>query len=108
MAGYEYIKIPLRWFPLDILDQYKIVDLVEKDIFVNVNIRNSMYCLNQAAGTYFDPLVKILKIHGFCPFRSNPGSWCHETLTTKFTLFVDDFGIKYTNAIHDHHLVDTL
>ena len=30
MASYGYIKIPLRWFPQNIIDQYKIMDFVDK------------------------------------------------------------------------------
>ena len=46
MPHYEYIKIPMRWFPQDIIDQYKIMDLVDKDGFVYVEIRKGMYSLN--------------------------------------------------------------
>ena len=46
MPRYEYIKIPMRWFPQDIIDQYKIMDLVDKDGFVYVKIRKGMYSLN--------------------------------------------------------------
>ena len=37
-----------------------------------------------------------------------PSIWCHKTLPTKFALCVDNFGIKYTNTAHVHHLVNTL
>ena len=42
MARYEYMKISLRWFPQDIMDKYKIMDLVDKDVFVYVNICKGM------------------------------------------------------------------
>ena len=102
------MNIPLRWFPQDIIDQYKIMDLVDKDGFVYVEIRMGMYGLKQAACIAFDCLVKLMRTHGYHPILSNPGIWCHETLQTKFALYVDNFGIKYTNPAHDHHLVDTL
>ena len=38
MARYEYIKIPLRCFTQDIIDQDKIMDLVDKGGFSCVNI----------------------------------------------------------------------
>ena len=51
MARYEYIKVPLHWFPQDIIDQYKIMNLVDKDGFVYVKIlchyaRQIFLCLN--------------------------------------------------------------
>ena len=102
------MKIPLRWFPQDVIVQYKIMDLLEKDGFVYVHIREGVYSLNQASCIAFDCLVKLLKPHRYYPLRSNPGIWCHETLPTKFVLCMDNFGIKYTNPVHDCHLVDTL
>ena len=94
MAHYEYMKIPMRWFPQDIIEQYKIMDLLDKDGFVYVDICKGMYGLKQAYHIAFDRLVKILKPHGYYPLRSHPGIWCHETLPTKFALCVDYFGIK--------------
>ena len=80
MTCYEYMKIELRWFSQDIIDQYKIIDLVNKDGFVYINIRNGLYCLKQAARIAFDHLVKLLKPHGHYPLRSNASIWCYETL----------------------------
>ena len=48
MTRSEYTKIPLRWFPQDIIDQYKIMDLVDRDGFVYVEIQKVMYGLRQA------------------------------------------------------------
>ena len=49
-----------------------------------------------------------MKLHGYYPLRSNPVILCYETLPTKFALCVENFGIKFTNTAHAHHLVDTL
>ena len=38
MSRFEYMKIPLRFFPQDIIDQYNIMYLVYKDVFVCVEI----------------------------------------------------------------------
>ena len=102
------MKIPLRWFPQEIIDQYKIMDLVYKYGFVYVDIRKDMYVLKQAACIASDRIVKLLKSHDYYPLRSNPGIWCHKMIPTKFALCVEKFGIKYTNPAHAHHLVNTL
>ena len=102
------MKILLQWFPQDIIDQYNIMDLVDKDCFVYVEIYKGMYGLKQAAHVAFDRLGKLLKPHGYNPLCSNPGIWCHETLPKKFVLCVDDFSIKCNNTAYDHHLVNTL
>ena len=72
MLCFGYMKIPLWWFPLDIISQYKIIDLVDKDGFVYVNICKGMYSINQSACIYFDCMVKLLKPHGYYPLHSNP------------------------------------
>ena len=77
MACCEYMKIPLSWFPQDIIDRYKIMDLVDKDNFVFVDIRKGMYGLNQSARIAFDRLLKLMKPRGYHPLRSNLGIWCH-------------------------------
>ena len=108
MERYKYMKIPLRWFPQDIIDQYKIMDLVEKDGFVYVEICKGMYGLQQASQIAFDRPVKLLKPHGYYPLQSKPEIFCHEMPPTKFAFCVDNFGIKYTNPSHAHHIVDAL
>ena len=84
MARYEYMRIPLSWFPQDIIYQYKIMDLVDKYGFVYVNICKGIYVLTQEARIAFNCLVKLLKPHGYYPLHSNPVICCHETLPTKF------------------------
>ena len=91
-----------------IIDQYKIMDLVDRDSFVYINIRKGVYGLKQEYLIAIDRLVKLLKAHGYYPLRSNPGIWCYETLPTKFALCVENFGIEYTNPAHARHIVDTL
>ena len=107
MSHFEYMEILMRWFPQDIINQYIIMYLVDKDSFVYVEIRRGVYGLNQSVCISFYCLLKLLKPHGYYPLRSNPGIWCHETLPTKCTLCVEDFGINYTNLDHSHHLVYT-
>ena len=102
------MNIPLRWFPQEIIDQYKIMDLVYKYGFVYVDIRKDMYVLKQAAFIASDRIVKLLKSHDYYPLRSNPGIWCHKTLPTKLTLRVENLGIKYANPAHYHHIVNTV
>ena len=84
------------------------MDLVDTDGFVYVNIKKGMYGINQLNRISFVCLVKLLNPYGYCRLCSNPIIWCHKTLPTTFTLFVDKFVIKYTNSDHDHHLVNTL
>jgi hypothetical protein len=108
MKRFEYMKIPIRWIPQEIIDQYHLLDLVHTDGYVYVEIRKGMYGLKQAARIAYDRLVKLLAPHGYHPIRHSPGLWKHNKLPTVFALCVDDFGIKYVNITHAHHLINTL
>ena len=69
MARYEYMNIPLPWFPQDIIDQYKIMDLVDKGGFVHVDIRKGMCGINQEARIAYD-----------CPYsKTTETSWILST-----------------------------
>ena len=67
------MKIILQWFPQDIIDQYNIMDLVDKDCFVHVKICNFIYSLKQEVHIDSDLLFKLLNPHGYYPLCYNPG-----------------------------------
>ena len=108
MERFEYMKIPIRWIPQEIIDQYKLLDFVDADGYVYVEIRKGMDGLKQAARIAYDRLVQPMAPHGYHPIRHSPGLWKHTTLPTVFALCVDDFGIKYLNDNEAHHLIRTL
>jgi hypothetical protein len=108
MDHFEYMKIPLRWIPQEIVDQYHLMDLVNDDGYVYVEIRKGVYGLKQAARIAYDRLVSLLAPHGYYPICHSPGLWKHTTLPTIFALCVDNFGIKYDNIKHAHHLINII
>ena len=67
MVHYEYMTTALRLFPQDIIDQYKIMHLLDKHSLIYDEIRNGMYSLKKTARIYFDRLLKVLKPHGYYP-----------------------------------------
>ena len=73
MSRFEYMKILLQWFSQYVVDQYNIIDFLNKDGFFYANIRKVVYGLKQAACIDFDRLGKVLKPHGYCPLPSNLG-----------------------------------
>jgi hypothetical protein len=105
---YEYMKIPLRWIPKEIIDQYGLANKAAQDGHVYIGIRKGMYGLKQAARIAYDRLVVLLAPHGYHPIRHSPGLWKHKNFPTVVALCVDDFGIKYNNFEHAHHLINTL
>ena len=104
----EYMRLPLKYFPADIIETYNINNLKEADDYVYIKIKKGMYGLKQAAILAYDHLVKNLKEHGYEPIPHTVGMWKHFTRRTVFCLCVDDFGIKYYTKEDANHLLDAL
>ena len=107
MNRYEYMQIPVKHIPEDIMIQYNLEHLIVND-HVMVEIRKGIYGLPQAGIIAQERLNKHLKNYGYTPANSTPGLYTHHTRNTTFTLVVDDFGIKYTNKIDALHLINYL
>ena len=58
----------------------------------------------QAGRIAHDALVKHLEPYGCHPSSKTPGLWKHNMRPIKFTLVVDDFGVKYLGKEHSLHL----
>ena len=101
---YEYMRIPVTVIPPDIMEQYNLADLVEGG-FVMVEIRKGIYGLPQAGILANDLLLIRLAGGGYYPAPHTPGLFLHESRPLSFTLWVDDFGVKYSEK---QHVVDLL
>ena len=53
-------------------------------------------------------LTKHLEKFGYHPVRHTSGFWKHNTRATIFTLFVDNFAIKYASKQDAGHLLQAL
>ena len=104
----EYMRLPYKWFPQDIIDKYNLSKLVTQDGFIYIKIKRGMYGLRQAAILAYKQLVDNLKPYGYYPIPHTVGMWAHKTRRTKFCLCVDDFGIKYYSKEDAYHLLDAL
>ena len=107
MTRPEYMRIPLRHIPADIIATYNLLPLVHKG-FVYIKIKRGMYRLKQAAILASDQLKANLAPYGYYPDETSPGIWQHKTRRTRFCLCVDDFGVKYFNQEDADHLLNAL
>jgi hypothetical protein len=106
MDRYEYMRLAINTLPDEIIQQYKLLDLVH-DGYVYVEIRRGMYGLPQAGIIANQLLVKRLAPFGYYPVTHTPGLWRHKHRPILFSLVVDDFGVKYVGKEHANHLIDT-
>ena len=72
---------------------------------VLVEIRKGMYSLPQAGQLKHKQLCTHLAKYGCQPVPHIHGLWKHDTRKITFCLFVDDFGVKYTNHQDVSHLI---
>ena len=81
---------------------------IEEYGWVYVKIFKGMYGLPEAGKIANDLLKTRLNKAGYYPSQFTPGLWRHVWIPIKFTLVVDDFGIKFEGDMHANHLVKTL
>jgi hypothetical protein len=107
MARYEYMRLPVRILPQEIVEQYQLLPLLH-DGWVYDEILKGMYGLPQAGIIANQRLEKHLAKYGYKPTYLTPGLWRHESQTITFSLVVDDFGVKYVGDQHTRHLIKAL
>lgn len=102
----EYIRIPLKLIPDDIIASYSLTPYISNNSIL-FEIKKGMYGLPQAGLLAQQQLIPHLAKHGYHQ-TSTPCLFRHDSNGTDFTLVVDDFGIKYSNKAGAQHLIDTL
>ena len=103
----EYMRMPLKLIPDEIIQQYKLHDIAE-DGWVYIKIVKGMYGLPQAGKIANELLISRMRKAGYHPCQFTPGLWRHVWQPVTFTLVVDDFGIKFKGDEHATHLKKTL
>ena len=80
MNIYCYIKIPIRYFTLEIIEQYGITNITSNG-YVYVEILKVMYGLKEVGIITFKRLVQKLEPHSYHPAKHTPGIWIHKLKT---------------------------
>ena len=105
MNRFEYMRIPVKHIPQDIMHRYNLAGLIVND-HVLVEIRKGMYGLPQVDLIAQERLNIHLAASGYTPTRHTLGLYTHNNRKTTFTLVVDDFGIKYHHKHDALHLLE--
>ena len=105
MERFEYMLISNTMLPLEIMDEYKLHNLVHNGM-VLAEIRKGMYGLPQAGRLAYDKSVAHLKEGWYEYTPHTPGLFRHKTRALTFCLIVDDFGIKFVHKHDAQCLID--
>ena len=103
----EYMRVRLKYFPVDIRTRYNL-DAITKDGYVYIAIEKGMYGLKNAAILAYENLTTNLGHFGYYPVEGTVGLWAHRTRRTKFCVCVDDFGVKFYSKADAQHLLDAI
>ena len=107
MNRFEYMRIPVKHIPDDIMHQYNLAGLIVNN-HVLVEIRKGMYGLPQAGLIAQERFNIHLGASGYTLSMHTPGFYTYHKRKTTFTLVVDDFGIKYYHKHDALHLLEVL
>eukprot|EP00804_Cyclotella_cryptica_P028442 CCRYP_014211-RA/>CCRYP_014211-RA protein AED:0.38 eAED:0.38 QI:0/0/0/1/0/0/2/0/375 len=100
----EFIRLNIRDIPQEIIDEYKLKDIAERDGSIYLQANKGMYGLPHGGLIANVLLEKRLNKAGYFQSKLVPGLWSHKTRPISFTLVVDDFGVKYIGKEHALHL----
>ncbi|KAL7478301.1 hypothetical protein ACHAW6_004070 [Cyclotella cf. meneghiniana] len=104
----EFIRMRLSDIPDKIVQEYKLLDNLERDGYIYITIVLGMYGLPHADLIANTLLKKWLNKHGYKQSKIVPGLWRHDRRPIWFTLVVDDFGVKYIGQEHAIHLKNAI
>ena len=107
MEEYEYMLMLLHFFPQHTIDQYKLQENTQNGQ-VYLELRRAIYMLPKAGALANKQLKKFLAPYGYYEVAHTPGLWRFTTRPIKFSLVVDDLGVKYIGKQHVEHLVHCL
>jgi hypothetical protein len=79
MDSFEYMRIPFKLIPREIIVPYNLLPLVSDD-HVYIEVQKGMYGLPQAGILANQLLARGLAIHGYHQTKFTPGIWRHVTL----------------------------
>jgi hypothetical protein len=109
MEEFEYLRIPIKLIPLEIITQYNLLPLVS-DGHIYIAVQNDMYGLPHAVLLANHILMKRLSPHGYRQTKTTLGLWAHDPPPppVTFSLVVADFGVKYEGLANANHLINVL
>jgi hypothetical protein len=94
--------------PDDVIEHYKLRNIVTPDGHIYCEIQKGMYGFPQAGIIVQELLEDHLRQHRYTQTKTMPGLWLHEMHPIQFFLVVDDFGVKYVGKENMLHLLNTI
>ena len=97
----EFMRIPMKIIPQEIIDAYNLTALVEHQGWIYMHTETGMYDLKQSGIIANQELVKHMAPFGYRTVQHTPGLWVHDNRHTIFSLLVDNFCVQYSLTEND-------
>ena len=94
----EFMRIPLKIIPQEIIDAYKLTAPVDNHGCIYMCIKKGVYDLKQAGIIANQELVKHMAPFVYHPVQHTPGLWVHDSIKTIFSLVVGNFYVQYCST----------
>ena len=104
----EFMRIPLKINPQEIIDTYDLKALVDDQGWIYMQIKKGMYGLKQAGIITKQYLVKHMAPFGYHPVKHTPSLWVHNSKKKLFNLVVDDFCVQCCSTEDADHFLNAL
>jgi hypothetical protein len=103
----EYIRIPRKFIPHDVIAFYELDDFFSDDT-LHCSVHKTHYGLPQAGALSQKRLFKHLEAHGYTQIPSSPSVFRNSAGSIRFSLVVDDFAVVWTDRACIDHFISTL
>ena len=90
----EFMCIPLKIIPREIIDTYDLTALVNYQGWIYMRIEKGVYGLKQAGIIANQELVKHMDPFVYHPVQHTPGLWVNDSRKTLFSLVVDSLCVQ--------------
>jgi hypothetical protein len=104
----EYMRIHVSMIPQEVIAEYDVTQYLDENGYAYVEITGAIYGLAQSGYLANEDLKKNLAPFGYYPSNRTHGLWHHKTRNIKFSLVVDDFGVRYVKKEDAQHLLDSI
>ena len=101
---FEYMRIKLIDFPQEVIDEYKLNDIINSNGWVYIEICKALPGFCQSGALAAKKLAANLKPYGYYKIAETNGLWKHESCPISFTLAVDSFSVSYVDRADAEHL----
>ncbi len=78
MARYKYMQLKILDMPNDVIEHYKLCNIVTPDGHIYCEIQEGMYGLLHAGIIAQELLADRLRQHGYMQSKRTPGLWLHK------------------------------